>query len=1061
MNKNILLIYIFLFPFYILLNGQTPALLGFEPWYVSQNLSCLDSCFTRSYMDSRAPRLVANLNKDWTFSYQPSENLQEKLVSVEYNDKVWQAVAIPHTWMTYETTGDLHPFIKNASETDDSYWWKGWGYYRKHFKIDSNLKQKKVFLELDGVQKYCRIYLNGSFIAEHKGGFNSFSIDLTSKVNWTNDNILTVAVNGYRRDKFGIPPMNAGNWDVYSGIYRDVRLVLKNKIFIPYQGDYDYEGGTFVTTPIVTNDSANVNIKTFVRNDTPNLVNCIIQTLIEDKDGKLICSIEKKTTLPILQTTCIDQISPTIKNPKLWSPNSPNLYKVISKILVSNKVQDTYESVLGFRWFKWDYSTNNLYINGKKINIKGINRHQEYPWLGDAIPKWISIEDMKDIKYGLGMNFMRTAHYSQDPLIYDFNNQNGIITVEEVPNIKNIDFNREIQEQNLRQMIRRDRNNPCILFWSMGNETNHGADSRWAWEEDKTRIIHARKAEDTGDFVQHTDLNLDMENLLRVSMRGWFDSDDMPSDVERNPLNGQVAGSNAWQHARALIPNGSIRGDLNNNCVAWVYQDHGADRTYKNYPLKNINAKGWVDSYRIPKYIYYLTRANYQDTPMVFVQPHFWRKKYIGQHKDFIVDSNCEEIELYVNEKSKGILKLNKEKYNSVSFPNITVEEGTMRVEGRNKGKTVCSYILKMPGDPYRIILKSSSDKIESGRNGIAIITAYIVDRNGNLVFDASNKLTWSISGKGNLIGPKVYETDKDKIEETEGTAYDVVPVSNVIRSTNQSGEININVSASGLIAGKLSIISFLPQNKTTWLKQPSLNDEFRLKPIKENFIYQDNVVYKKYIIDLLSANTIFEISDEERLKQEVSSFVKKRNPKLCIESTTPFSLIIDQLIMAIKRMNGVLIGDDYNFILNQYNLYLNIAQVIQDQVLNITYDKLLKDQYAIRILKKNEQLDFTNETKYIKSLPKKYKVYFIKEPDIEHKDEEIIYDNVSHSYTYYSIKPIKEILLNISNKKAYTPEEKVNYFERIAEISPFIIYNKKEGEIRFASNDKMIILPF
>ncbi len=300
-----------------------------------------------------------------------------------------------------------------------------------------------------------------------------------------------------------------------------------------------------------------------------------------------------------------------MENPALWHPDSPNLYHVTSELYVNGELTDKMVSPLGFRWFHWDFEKNDLWLNGSKMFIKGFNRHQEYPWVGDAIPKWLNEQDFLDMKENLGINFFRAAHYPNDKQVYQLADNLGMVAVEEVPNIKSIDFDEEVQKQNVQEMIRRDRNHPSILFWSVGNETNDAADSKWVIEEDTTRLVHARKAEDAGDYVDHDHTNLDMENLLRVTVRGYFDSDNSPSDRQLNPENGQLCGTEEWQHQRAMIEGGSVRGSLKKNTVHWLYEDHGADREYRNSPLKHVNYKGWVDLYRIPKYTYYLTQALY------------------------------------------------------------------------------------------------------------------------------------------------------------------------------------------------------------------------------------------------------------------------------------------------------------------------------------------------------------------------------------------------------------------------------------------------------------------
>ncbi|HEX7845358.1 MAG TPA: glycoside hydrolase family 2 TIM barrel-domain containing protein, partial [Chitinophagaceae bacterium] len=496
------------------------------------------------------PRISKVINQHWTFNYFPDEKADKAgYEAVSFDDSKWPAVAVPHTWSTYETTGEVHPFIRNPSDKDNDYWWKGWGWYRKHFSVASSQKGKRVFVEFDGVQKYCKVYINGHYLGDHKGGYGSFDFDLTDHIKFGEDNVLALVVNNNLNDQYSIPPMRAGNFDVYGGIYRDARLVIKSPLHIPMQGSASHEGGTFVTTPDIRKNNGKqgvVRVQTYVKNDHKTQKTVRVKTTIIDAAGKLVTSFEKKEIIQPGEIKQVDQTSAVIKNPKLWSHESPYLYKVYSEVYDGNMLTDKFESPLGFRWFWWDYKENFLYVNGKKMVIHGGNRHQEYPWLGDAIPKWLTEMDYADIAKNLNYNFMRTAHYPNDPLVYDLTDKYGIAIDEELPNIKNQVFNKEVQEQMLKEMIRRDRNHPSIMLWSMGNETNHAADSKWTLTEDTTRIITARRVLDNsqGDYAPHSDENLGIESLLRCNIRGWYNKD--VKDLE--PSDAQHAGTEEQQH---------------------------------------------------------------------------------------------------------------------------------------------------------------------------------------------------------------------------------------------------------------------------------------------------------------------------------------------------------------------------------------------------------------------------------------------------------------------------------------------------------------------------------
>jgi beta-galactosidase len=780
---------------------------------------------------STSPRQSITINRDWTFFYSPKPERDDQPALPRFDDSRWPAISLPHTWSTYETTRELHPFIKSASEREDPYWWYGWGWYRKRFVVNRRAHGKKIFVEFDGVQKYSRVYLNGTFVGEHKGGYTSFSFDLTNHVRFGKTNVLAVQVSGRRDDLFGgIPPMTAGNFDVYGGIYRDVRLVITDRLYIPFQGSANQQGGTFITTPELSASQGVVQVRTWIRNDYPAAKDCLVVTSIVDASGRLVTKMESRQTIGPGQLAEVVQRSAAIPNPHLWSPDSPYLYREETVVKDGDREADTWRSPLGFRWFSWSKTEKTLYVNGKKIHIHGTNRHQEYPWLGDAIPKWIHEWDLNVIRRELGHNFLRTAHYPQDPLVYDLTDRLGIIVVEEVPNIKNLEFGDDIQEQNVREMIRRDRNHPSIFFWSMGNETNDAADSNWAWQEDQTRIIHLRKGKGGGSYVTHTHADLDMENLLRCTIRGWYDRDDVLSareDHTGEPKEGQIASTEEWQHQMALVEGGSVRGRIDGNIVAWLYADHGADRVYKYVPLKYVNPKGWVDAYRIPKYMYYLWQANYSEKPMMFVHPHFWRQQYLGQKKDIVVDSNCDTVELKVNGKSLGIEHPGAP-FHTVAYHTVTVIDALLEAEAR-KGSTVIRAALPMAGPPARLVLTTSHDRITADRAGIALITADIVDERGQHVYGARNSLTWSVSGPGVLVGPDRYESDAAKDRAATGTMYIDTPVSNVIRSTTTPGTIRMSVSSPGLRSAEIAIISqkLRPQG-ASFVVEPPLRDEGR-----------------------------------------------------------------------------------------------------------------------------------------------------------------------------------------------------------------------------------------
>ncbi|MGA2268001.1 MAG: glycoside hydrolase family 2 TIM barrel-domain containing protein [Bryobacteraceae bacterium] len=775
-----------------------------------------------------SPRVEKTINRDWTFQYFPEQEPDLRPAQPGYDDSRWPAVAIPHTWLTYETTGDLHPFIRSASERDDSYWWYGWGWYRKRFTIGKLYAGRLIALEFDGVQKYSKVYVNGVLAGEHKGGYTSFSVDITRLVRLGEPNLLAVQVSNRRDDPYGrIPPMTAGNFDVYGGIYRDVRLVIRDRLHIPFQGSAEYDGGTFVTTPEVSQERGVVDVRTWVRNDYPGARVCALLTTIRDADGKTVAQISSRETIAPGTTHEFAQRLSPVANPHLWSPDSPYLYQVSTQVRDGDRLSDSYTSPLGFRWYRWNREEKRLYLNGSKLVLRGINRHQEYPWLGDAMPKWIGRQDLEDIRHNMGLYFQRTVHYPNDPYVYDLSDRLGIITIEEIPNIKDIAFGRDVQRSMLQEAIRRDRNHPSIFIWSIGNETNQPADSAWAREEDGTRIIYLRRGENGGKFVELTDQDLPIENLLRCTIRGWYTSDDRDFGPEtRNPASGQVTGTELWQH-QADVRSGTL---TNENVVVWLYADHGADREYLNSPLLHINPKGWTDAYRFPKYVYYLWQANFTAKPMAFILPHYWREQYLGQRKPIVVDSNCDEVVLKVNGTAIGTRRPSAANNHSVTFENVEIRRGTISVEGR-KGEERITYSLTMAGKPARLVLKSSADRIPADRSGIAVLSADIVDAAGVHVYGANPPLTWTLTGPATLVGPAVYQTDTQKNGAMEGTMYIDAPVANLVRSTATPGAIRARISAPGLEPAEVTLASVAPpDDRVDGITEPPVAEQGRTR---------------------------------------------------------------------------------------------------------------------------------------------------------------------------------------------------------------------------------------
>jgi hypothetical protein len=1010
---------------------------------LSYVLLLLVTCFYGSagqplhFEHSQSHRIEKIINDRWTFNYFPSTDADKGFESASLNDSSWSAVSIPHTWSTYETTGELHPFIRSASEKDNNYWWKGWGWYRKHFAIAGKLHNRKIFVEFEGVQKYCKVWLNGEYLGDHKGGYGSFDFDISHIVKFDTDNVLAVAVNNSQKDLYSIPPMAAGNFNVYGGIYRDVTITIKDLMYIPMQGAANHEGGTFVTTPLVSNSQGVVNVQTWVKNDNAQTKMCTLRTTIVDAQDVVIQQFQSTHVLQSGELFKFNQASESIVHPHLWSPETPYLYKVYSEILDEANVLDVYESPLGFRWFRWDYAENFLYVNDKKNVIHGGNRHQEFPWLGDALPKWMTLKDFQDISENLNYNFMRTAHYPNDKVVYDLADKYGIVIDEESPSIKPQSFSQEVQEQQMKEMIRRDRNHPSIMFWSMGNETNHAVDSKYAVAEDTTRIITARRVLDgsAGAYVTHTDENLGIESLLRCTIRGWYNTD--VKNLE--PEDGQHCGTEENQQNK-LIDSGRIG---TGNLCTFVYADHGCDREYVNEPVLHVNPKGYVDAYRFPKYAYYLWQANYAKAPMIFILPHYWRLQYVGQRKDIRINSNCDTVELRVNGVSRGFQYPDQSNDHSVTFKNILVQPGTLLAIGRSHGTTTTTQAT-MADVPAKIILKASQAKISAERSSVVTISADIVDAKGVHVYGATNTLKWSVSGPATLVGPSLYESDINKHEQMEGTMYTDAPVMNVIRSTGEPGKIQVAVMSGGLAMGTVEIIADSVQSDNSTLDEPKPMNKFHSQVVKN-----DQKKLQTTVIPQEIKNTIDEfdlkgkrISDYGKI---IQTYVVKNNPH--VDTTTvEFQSILKLFVSYLLNNNGLLIADDYNFNVEHFNICMLLSHEIDSITVPESFKRGLKNYYAETFIRQGMVKDLDHEQEWLHNLPLTGTVVISSDADQRVlRGKDLI---VTHSNELSEL--IAHVIPEFSN---LSTKIQTDILDRISEMNPYVQkdihtnHDRKDGE--------------
>ena len=417
---------------------------------------------SQNFKTSVAGREKININREWKFKLGDYIGAEAET----YNDKDWSDINLPHNFSI--------PYFQSAQ------WYTGYGWYRKYFDVPVQWKTKRIFVEFEGAFRDAQIFVNGKPVRTHHGGYTGFSLDITDQVK-TGKNVLAVRLNNNWNAR--LAPRN-GDHNFTGGIYRDVYLLVTNPVHVTWYG-------TYVTTPNLSRESGVVNIKTEVRNGGGVSKNYIIKTNILDPSGIVVSSVSAKMLIHADSTVVFDQITKSIKKPKLWHPEHPFMYKAISSIMDGKTVLDYYETPFGFRWTEWT-ADKGFFLNGEHYYFKGANVHQDHAGWASAVTNAAIHRDVRMIK-DCGMDFIRGSHYPHDPSFSDACDTLGILLWEENDfwgsggNQRETDnwytgagaypMNKEDQpdfdesvKSDLREMIRVHRNHPSIIVWSMCNE---------------------------------------------------------------------------------------------------------------------------------------------------------------------------------------------------------------------------------------------------------------------------------------------------------------------------------------------------------------------------------------------------------------------------------------------------------------------------------------------------------------------------------------------------------------------------------------------------------------
>jgi beta-galactosidase len=368
----------------------------------------------------------------------------------------WEHVSIPHTWNALDSLDDEPGF------------YRGPGWYRRSVKMTGKLKGKRVFLYFEGAFQVADVYVDGDRVGGHIGGYTAFSVEITDQLNRVKpgrEAVIAVRVDNTQVDD--IPPYS-GDWTFYGGLYRNVWLISTDEVHLDV---LDHGSpGVWVSTPEADGARAVVRVRGRVVNDAARRKDATITVTVQDAAARTVSRATARVDLAAGTSSDFSLDLPPIRDPRLWSPESPYRYRVIT-VVDSEGGRDRVDSPLGVRWFSVDPSAG-FFLNGSPYLLQGTNRHQDQVGKGNALTDAEHIRDMTLIKE-MGVNVVRLAHYPQSPAVLEAADELGLVIWEEVPMV-----NRAIMSQafidnhlsNIRDMVRQHFNHPSIIVFGTMNE---------------------------------------------------------------------------------------------------------------------------------------------------------------------------------------------------------------------------------------------------------------------------------------------------------------------------------------------------------------------------------------------------------------------------------------------------------------------------------------------------------------------------------------------------------------------------------------------------------------
>lgn len=679
-------------------------------------------------------RRFVNFNDNWLFAPQFFDS--------GVPDAAFSPVSLPHS----------NQYFDHAANVDNGEY-QFVSTYRKHFKIDLPGPNTQVFLHFEGVMLASSVHLNGEQIAENLGGFQPFSMDLTDLLQ-DGENTLTVYVDS--RERKDIPPYgHLVDYLTFGGIYREASLTVVDRTHIE---------DIFVQTQDVLR-SPSVNCQVTLSELEPGLT---LEAALLDAEGEILARAQADVHQPQR-----DLRFDNLPGVRLWSLDQPNLYTLKVTLFRNGAPIDSLNTRFGFRTAEFR-PDGGFYLNGERVDLFGLNRHQSYPYVGAAAPARLQRLDADILKYDLACNIVRTSHYPQSRHFLDRCDEIGLLVFEEIAGWQHIGDEKwqGLALNDLEAMIRRDRNRPSIILW--GVRVNESPDNDAFYQQTNALARQLDPTRQTGGVRCFLGSNL-LEDVYTYNDFSNTVIDPPTTPYLITEFAGHMFPTKVWDHEERLIDHALLHariqdGQLGNprisGAVGWCAFDYA---THKEFGSGDrVCYHGVMDLYRLPKWAAYFYQSQQPPSRRIVLQPatHWTMGDRSGGGNDpLTVFSNCDEVEAVIGENHLGRVKPNREIYPHLQHPPFTLpipekysawgqsEFYDLQLVGYIKGAPVAEHWVASNQLPTHLELSTDTDQLMADGTDMTRLIVRITDAYGNPLPYAVSVLNFELQGPAELIG--------------------------------------------------------------------------------------------------------------------------------------------------------------------------------------------------------------------------------------------------------------------------------------------------------------------